>query len=70
MNTQANAMHEPFQREIAAPAQITVGRAFYWAVRRELWENPSLYIWPLWQLLRWCSWPSQSARYWESEARE
>ena len=47
MNTQANAMHEPFQREIAAPAQITVGRAFYWAVRRELWENPSLYMAPL-----------------------
>ena len=47
MNTQANAMHEPFQREIAAPAAIPVSRAFYWAVRRELWENRSLYMAPL-----------------------
>jgi ABC-2 type transport system permease protein len=47
MNTQANAMPEPFQRQIAAPATISVSRAFYWAVRRELWENRSLYMAPL-----------------------
>ena len=47
MNTQANAMHEPFQGQIAAPATIPVSRALYWAVRRELWENHSIYIAPL-----------------------
>jgi ABC-2 type transport system permease protein len=47
MNTQANAMHEPFQQQAAAPATIPVSRAFYWAVRRELWENRSIYIAPL-----------------------
>ncbi len=47
MNTQANAMHEPFQRQMAAPAAIPASRAFYWAVRRELWENRSIYMAPL-----------------------
>src|SRR4051812_34720354 len=47
MNTQANAMHEPFQGQIAAPATIPMSRAFYWAVRRELWENHSIYVAPL-----------------------
>jgi ABC-2 type transport system permease protein len=40
-------MHEPFQGQIATPATIPVSRAFYWAVRRELWENRSVYIAPL-----------------------
>jgi ABC-2 type transport system permease protein len=47
MSTQANAMYEPFQGQIAAPVAIPVSRAFYWAVRRELWENRSLYVAPL-----------------------
>ena len=47
MNTQADAMHEPFQRQISAPAAIPVSSAFYWAVRRELWENRSIYMAPL-----------------------
>ena len=47
MNTPANAMNEPFQGENAAPATITASRAFYWAVRRELWENRSIYMAPL-----------------------
>jgi len=47
MNNQANAMHEPFQGQIASAATIPVSRAFYWAVRRELWENRSVYIAPL-----------------------
>jgi ABC-2 type transport system permease protein len=47
MSTQANAMHEPFQGQIAAPATIPIARVFYWAVRRELWENRSIYMAPL-----------------------
>jgi len=30
-----------------APASLTASRPFYWSVRRELWENRSLYIAPL-----------------------
>ena len=30
-----------------APASLTAPRPFYWSVRRELWENRSLYIAPL-----------------------
>lgn len=47
MNTQVNAMHEPFQGQSVAPVTIPASRAFYWSVRRELWENPSIYMAPL-----------------------
>jgi ABC-2 type transport system permease protein len=47
MSTQSNAMFEPFQSHIAAPAVIPATRIFYWSVRRELWENRSIYIAPL-----------------------
>ena len=49
MNTQANAMHEPFfsATEWRPPRLIPVIRAFYWAVPRELWENRSIYMAPL-----------------------
>jgi ABC-2 type transport system permease protein len=44
MNAQSNAMHE--SREVA-PAVQSATRPFYWSVRRELWENRSIYIAPL-----------------------
>jgi ABC-2 type transport system permease protein len=47
MSTPSNAMSESFQAQSIAPAAIPATRAFYWAVRRELWENRSIYIAPL-----------------------
>jgi ABC-2 type transport system permease protein len=47
MNTQSNAMSESFQSQSAAPAIIPATRVLYWSVRRELWENRSIYIAPL-----------------------
>ena len=46
MNTPANAIPEP-SREWPAPAAISEPRRMYWSVRRELWENRSIYIAPL-----------------------
>ena len=43
MNTQPNAMAEP---AIQSPVAVQV-RAMYWSIRRELWENRSVYIAPL-----------------------
>ncbi len=46
MNTQSNAVPESVgAQEAAAPVVST--RPFYWSVRRELWENRSIYIAPL-----------------------
>jgi ABC-2 type transport system permease protein len=36
-----------FGSQPQAPASLTAPRPFYWSVRRELWENRSLYIAPL-----------------------
>ncbi len=48
MNTQSNAMPEsPFEARATAPVVIPVTRTIYWSVRREFWENPSIYIAPL-----------------------
>jgi len=57
MNTQSNAMPEPSdsqtkdsqinESQVIAPALFTATRPFYWALRRELWENRSIYIAPL-----------------------
>ncbi len=47
MSTQSNAMSESFQAHSFAPAAVPATRAFYWSVRRELWENRSIYIAPL-----------------------
>ena len=47
MNTQSNAMPESFQAQSIAPAGRSVTRPMYWSVRRELWENRSIYIAPL-----------------------
>jgi ABC-2 type transport system permease protein len=36
-----------FQAEAAAPAALPPTRTFFWSVRRELWENSSIWIAPL-----------------------
>jgi len=47
MSTQPNAMPESFQSQSTAPAVIPATRVFYWSVRRELWENRSVYLAPM-----------------------
>src|ERR1700733_14651467 len=47
MNTQSNAMSESFPTASVAPAAIPATQALYWSMRRELWENRSIYIAPL-----------------------
>ncbi len=48
MNTQSNAVPEsPLESQVVAPAAIPATRLLYWSVRRELWENRSIYIAPL-----------------------
>ncbi len=53
MNTQSNAMPESPRdsqindSQVIAPAVISTTRPLYWSVRRELWENRSIYIAPL-----------------------
>jgi ABC-2 type transport system permease protein len=47
MNTQSNAIPESFDAQRIAPTVISETRPFYWSVRRELWENRSIYIAPL-----------------------
>ncbi len=47
-NAQSNAMPEsPLGSQDRAPAVIPANRRMYWSVRRELWENRSIYIAPL-----------------------
>jgi ABC-2 type transport system permease protein len=48
MNTQSNAMHDsPLASPEVTPAVRSATRPMYWSVRRELWENRSIYIAPL-----------------------
>jgi ABC-2 type transport system permease protein len=47
MNTESNAIPESFDAQEIAPAALTATRPMYWSVRRELWENRSIYIAPL-----------------------
>jgi ABC-2 type transport system permease protein len=48
MNTQSNAVPEsPLDSQGIAPAAMSETRPLYWSVRRELWENRSIYIAPL-----------------------
>jgi ABC-2 type transport system permease protein len=48
MNTQSNAVPEsPLDSQVIAPAATSATRPMYWSVRRELWENRSIYIAPL-----------------------
>ena len=42
MNTQSHAMPE-----MTAPAPMSATQPIYWSVKRELWENRSIYIAPL-----------------------
>src|SRR6266851_127363 len=48
MNTQSNALPEsPLDMQGMTPAVVSATRPMYWSVRRELWENRSIYIAPL-----------------------
>jgi ABC-2 type transport system permease protein len=48
MNTQSNAVTgSSIQSQGTAPASVSAARAMYWSIRRELWENRSIYIAPL-----------------------
>src|SRR5271157_2271647 len=47
MNTPSNAIPESFDSQRIAPAVMSVTRPMYWSIRRELWENRSIYIAPL-----------------------
>jgi ABC-2 type transport system permease protein len=46
VSTEANAVTDPVLDSAAAPALARV-RPFYWSVRRELWENRSIYVAPI-----------------------
>lgn len=48
MNLQSNALGEsPLEATVTVPAVIPASQRFYWCVRRELWENRSIYLAPL-----------------------
>ncbi|MBZ5522311.1 MAG: ABC transporter permease [Acidobacteriia bacterium] len=47
MNTQSSAVPGSFGSQGAAPAVLSATRPMYWSVRRELWENRSIYVAPL-----------------------
>jgi ABC-2 type transport system permease protein len=48
MSTQTNAVRDPLESQQAvAPAATSATRPLYWSIRRELWENRSIYIAPL-----------------------
>ena len=48
MNTPSNAVPEsPLDRQPVAPVAMSATRPLYWSIRRELWENRSIYIAPL-----------------------
>ena len=48
MNTGSNAIPEAaVTSQVIAPVAISPTRIFYWSVRRELWENRSIYLAPL-----------------------
>src|SRR5450631_3633944 len=47
MNTPSTAIPESFDSQRIAPAAMSVTRPLYWSIRRELWENRSIYIAPL-----------------------
>jgi ABC-2 type transport system permease protein len=46
MNIQTDAVSS-LEGNVAVPVVIPASRRFYWSVRRELWENRSLYLAPL-----------------------
>jgi ABC-2 type transport system permease protein len=48
MNTQSNAIHESrLDSQEVTPQIMSATRPLYWSVRRELWENRSIYVAPL-----------------------
>src|SRR5450631_407628 len=48
MNTESNALSDShLEPAPILPAAVSVTRPFYWSVRRELWENKSIYMAPL-----------------------
>jgi ABC-2 type transport system permease protein len=48
MNTQTNAVPESsFQSQGITPATVSPMQTLYWSIRRELWENRSIYVAPL-----------------------
>jgi ABC-2 type transport system permease protein len=47
MNTQSSAVPESLDSQGIAPASRSATRPMYWSVRRELWENRSIYVAPL-----------------------
>jgi ABC-2 type transport system permease protein len=48
MNTLSNAVPEPpLDAQVLEPAAISEAQRLYWSVRREFWENRSIYIAPL-----------------------
>jgi ABC-2 type transport system permease protein len=47
MSDAANTISTPSNVPPAAPSPVTRPLPFYWSVRRELWENRSIYIAPL-----------------------
>jgi ABC-2 type transport system permease protein len=48
VNTQSNAVPgSPLDSSAVPPAAMSETRPLYWSVRRELWENRSIYIAPL-----------------------
>jgi len=47
MNATSDILSDiPAESHAAAPATISFGQRFYWSVRREVWENGSIYIAP------------------------
>ena len=47
MNTESNHLPEAVDARPTAPLTLSATRPFYWSVRRELWENRSIYMAPL-----------------------
>ena len=48
MSTQSNAIPtSPLESRTTAPIDVSLAQRFYWSVRRELWENRSIYLGPL-----------------------
>jgi ABC-2 type transport system permease protein len=47
MTTPSNPVTESLDSQVSAAAAVSPTRPFFWSVRRELWENRSIYIAPL-----------------------
>ena len=47
MSTESNILPDSPNDEPVAPAPISATRPFFWSVRRELWENHSIYLAPM-----------------------